>query len=624
MEKQPVSGKNSVIEQLLETKSHRELQEKPSNWTINITLPEAQKITKHLLSIKPADKKFRLGIIHTYTSDLLNPWLEFHSAIQEINLETYHAPYGMNIMESQSGSGLLEYEPDLTLFMLQREDLHPKLKRPISGLDTTAQENLLQESTQHLLNILMQFRAALKGRIVITILPSRFSPELGLYDAQNGHSECAWWASFKKTLTKNIDSQLESAIFVDLDALLSEIGRNSFFDSRYWYTSRFPFTPRAANEFSRKLIDLAKVSLGPIAKVIVLDADNTLWGGVIGEEGINGIALGPDYPGNAFMDFQRRILDYKERGFILALCSKNNHQDVIDVLQQHPHQILRESHFSAFRINWQPKYENIISLAEELNLGLDSFIFVDDSDYECGIVRQELPQVQVIQTPQKPIEIPFCLEQISRLEILNLTQEDKNKTQLYEQERQRRNLQKQVDINGVGIIEYLASLQMEMTIEFNSTIQTNRLAQLSQKTNQFNLTTRRYTEQQIQELIASNDWLVASFSLADKFGNSGIVGLALVHHQTSSLADIDTFLMSCRVIGRQAESAFLEAILRHLENTGISDVHSEYIPTLKNQLVADFYLSHQFSHYKNNCFTRSLLESPPLPENAYPIKVITP
>lgn len=617
-----MSHKSSIIEQLLKTSLHRELQEKPSNWTANITLLDAQKITKHLLSIKPADKKFRLGIIHTYTSDLLNPWLEFHAAIQEIKLETYHAPYGMNIMESQPGSGLLEHQPDLTLFMLQREDLHPDLKLPISGLGADTQENLLQECTQHLFNILTQFRTNLKGRFIITILPSRFSPELGVYDTQNGNSESSWWGSLKNALTKKINTQLESTLFFDFDALLSEIGRNDFFDSRYWYTARFPFTPRAANEFSRKLIDIAKVTLSPTAKVIVLDADNTLWGGIIGEEGINGIMLGPDYPGNAFIDFQRRILDYKERGFILALCSKNNHQDVIDVLQQHPHQILRESHFSALRINWQSKHENLISIANELNLGLDSFIFVDDSDYECGIVRQELPQVQVIQTPQKPTEIPYCLEQLSRLEILNLTQEDKNKTQLYEQERQRRDLQKQLDINGGGINEYLSSLQMEMTVEFNSTAQTNRLAQLSQKTNQFNLTTRRYTEQQIQEFVAAKDWLVASFSLADTFGNSGVVGLSLIHCQPPSTANIDTLLMSCRVIGRQAESAFLETIMRYLANKGISDVHSEYIPTLKNQLVADFYPKHQFSYYKNNCFFRSLLESAPLPESVYPIKII--
>jgi len=615
-----VSRKNSLIDQLLHIDSPREIQESSSNWTISLTLPEAQKLTRHIQSIASAQQEFRIGIIHSYTSDLLDPWLTFHAAIQEINLLTYHAPYGMNVMESQTGSGLLRHQPDLTLFMLQREDLHPALKYPISKLDHAQQTEVCQQSIGHVLGVLSQFRGNLKGRFALTLLPSLFDAELGLYDAQYPYSESAWWSSFKKALAQQIDTHLDATLFLDLDTLLLDIGRNNFFDSRYWYSSRFPFKPQAANEFCRQLIDIATVDLTPKLKVIVLDADNTLWGGIIGEEGMSGIALGPDYPGNVFTDFQRRLLGFNERGFILALCSKNNHQDVIEVLQNHPHQILREANFSAMRINWKPKHENLISLAQELNLGLDSFIFIDDSDYECGIVRRELPQVQVIQTPKKPIEIPFCLEHISRLQVLNLTTEDKNKTQLYTQEQQRRSLHQKIELDGGGIDKYLASLQMQMTIYLNPASQVKRLAQLTQKTNQFNLTTRRYNERQIQEFIDSEDWLVASFSLADTFGDSGIVGLILVHNMSRTHVVIDTFLMSCRVIGRQAESAFFEAIMQYLSRQGITDIQGEYIPTNKNQLVAQFYPEHLFSQNEKNCYDRSLLQSPPVNPNTYPIE----
>lgn len=617
-----MSRKSSAIERYLQINSLRELQEQSTNWTKDLTLPDAQKLTRHLQKIQTEVPAFNIGIIHSYTSDLLNPWLDFHAAIQGIKLNTYHAPYGMNIMESQAGSGLLQHQPDLTLFMLQREDLHPQLKLPISGINAEQQANLLEESTQFLLNIVTQFRATVMGRIVLTILPSHFSPELGLYDAHSNYSETAWWASFKFSLAKKIESKLESTLFIDLDILLAEIGRNNFYDPRFWYSARFPFKPLAANEFSRNLLSLAKISLSPIVKVIALDADNTLWGGVIGEEGINGIALGPDYPGNVYIDFQRRLLDYKERGFILVMCSKNNHADVIEVLTQHPHQVLRESHFSGLRINWQPKHENLISLSKELNLGLESFVFVDDSDYECGMVRQELPQVQVIQIPKKTTEIPYCLDSLSRLEVLSLTQEDKNKTQLYAQERQRRDLQKQVDSSGGGVNTYLKSLQMRMTIELDSATHISRLSQLSQKTNQFNLTTHRYSEQQIQEFITSKDWLTASFSLADSFGDSGIVGLLLIHYETSSIASIDTLLMSCRVIGRKAESAFLEATLQYLANIGVTEIHSKYIPSFKNQLVSDFYQKHQFSEENDKHFTRSLVTSAPLDPSNFPIEVL--
>src|SRR5262249_11723519 len=150
------------------------------------------------------------------------------------------------------------------------------------------------------------------------------------------------------------------------------------------------------------------------AKVIALDVDNTLWGGVVGEDGRDGIAIGPEYPGNAYFAFQRRLLDFRQRGFLLTLCSKNNLADVEEVLREHPHQILRMEHFAAVRINWEPKIDNLIELAEELNLGLDSFIFVDDSDYECALVRRELPQVEVVQTPARPVDVANCLDHVSR------------------------------------------------------------------------------------------------------------------------------------------------------------------------------------------------------------------
>ena len=346
---------------------------------------------------------------------------------------------------------------------------------------------------------------------------------------------------------------MQASLFLDLDEVLQQIGRASFFDHRFWYSARFPFTAEAAREIARRIVGLGAVIKFPKAKVIVLDADNTLWGGIIGEDGINGIALGPEYPGNAFVDFQRRLLDYQQRGLILALCSKNNPADVDQVFKEHPHQILRDEHFAARRVNWLSKPDNLVSLAEELNLGLDSFVFVDDSDHECAAVRHRLPQVEVVQTPARPVDVPTCLEQVARLEVLSLTAEDLAKTELYAQERRRREFSETVDQSGGDLRDYLASLKMKMRVGFNVSAHLARLSQLTQKTNQFNLTTRRYNEHQMQEFILDADWLVADFSLADVFGDSGIVGLALFHIVTPQQAELDTFLMSCRVIGREAE-----------------------------------------------------------------------
>lgn len=594
------------------TQTRKALKEQAFNWSKNFSLPEACALARRLNETEPPEKEFRLGIIHTYTSDLLDPWLHFHSVIQGINLKTYHAPYGLNLMESQKGSGLHAHVPDMILFMLTLEDIHPGFSQPDFSLHLNQRNVLLEEAVERILEILAMFRANTSARIVLTLLPPVMPPALGIYDAQSEYSGSLWRSSLKKQLATALDNTLESTLFFDMDQILTDIGGFHFFDFRFWYASRFPFTPLAANEFARRLVNLMAISVYPRAKVIALDADNTLWGGIIGEDGINGIALGPEYPGNTYVAFQRRLLDLQKRGFILVLCSKNNAEDVHEILDNHPHQILRRHHFAAERINWLPKVDNLVSLSDELNLGLDAFIFVDDSNHECDIIRSRLPQIEVIQTPSKPVDIPMCLEQVARLEILSLTEEDTLKTQLYAQEKQRKQFKQNANTLGGDLNSYLASLKMKMRIEIDSRKDIARLAQLTQKTNQFNVTTRRYSEQQILDFIESNTWTVSSFTLSDIFGNSGIVGLALFHKQADDEIDIDNFLMSCRVIGRSAESAFLYAMLDYFAGMGIMQVTATYIPTQKNSLVADFFSTHGFiPGNETGRFKRNLSASPP-------------
>jgi FkbH-like protein len=468
---------------------------------------------------------------------------------------------------------------------------------------------------------LSAFRAHKIGQIVLTLLPSPSANALGVFDAQSERAESAWWAQLKSDIGAYLRDSLKAALFLDLDDVLHQLGRQHFFDLRYWYSARFPFTADAAREFARRLMSIGAVLKFPRAKVIVLDADNTLWGGIVGEDGMSGIALGPDYPGNAYVDFQRRILDFQQRGFILALCSKNNAADVDEVLKTHPHQILRDEHFAAKRVNWTPKPDNLASLAEELNLGLDSFIFVDDSDHECAAVRHNLPQVEVVQTPAKPVEVPSCLDKIARLEILALTKEDRAKTEMYAQERRRRQLSDEIEQTGGGVGDYLSKLNMKMRVELDPAPHLARLSQLTQKTNQFNLTTRRYDEQRMQEFMRSPEWLVADFSLADTFGDSGIVGLAILRKLGGGKAELDTFLMSCRVIGREAEAAFLHTLLRQLQQDGVAEIVADYLPTAKNSLVKNFLPEQGFIKDGDGRYRRNLRERAPQPESAFPIAV---
>jgi FkbH-like protein len=614
-----MSNRQLDLETLLAFKSRDALRQAVRQ-TASSILPQIQRLTEHAAGLAPAMREFRIGVVHSYTSELLDPWLGLAGALEGLDVKTYHAPYGLNLAEADAKSGLVAHRPDITLMLLRREDLHPDLARPVVGLLSDEQAKLASQARDRLLAIVTAFRAESVGHLVVTILPEQAGPALGVYDPQSERSEAAWWSALKADIGRRLRAGVEASLFLDLDEVLAQIGREAFFDPRLWYSARFPFAAAAAREVSRRVVGLGAALKFPRAKVIVLDADNTLWGGIIGEDGIDGIELGHEYPGNAYMAFQRRLLDFQQRGFILALCSKNNPADVDQLLNEHPHQILKPEHFAAIRVNWEPKTDNLGALAEELNLGLDSFIFVDDSDYECALVRRELPEVEVIQTPARPVEVPYCLDQVSRLELLSLTAEDQKKTEMYAQERIRRQLRQNAERNG-GLEGYLASLEMVMSIGIDDPAPLKRLAQLTQKTNQFNLTTRRYDEPQVRRLIDASNWMVGYFSLKDVFGESGIVGLALFDLSEPAVAELDTFLMSCRVIGRKAESAFFNVLLKRLAACGVREVLADYLPTPKNGLVTSFLPDHGFAVGSDGRFHRNLVASPPLPDGAYPMAI---
>ena len=614
------------FEALMASQSTQEVKDLLKKRRMTPSLPQSSKLRQHLDTLLPQSHRrpIQLGIVHTYTSELLDPWLQFSAALNELNPNIYHAPYGVTVQEAEENSGLVKFSPDITLLLLTKEDLHPAFKAPpatIKPIDVAEIDDQFQRAINGLVR---GFRDKLGGQIVVTILPSPIFPGLGLYDSMAEHSETQWWGRTKATLATNFREQFSGVSFLDLDQLVMQIGRDNFFDSRMWYFSAFPFAPEGALAVANAVMTLAASIHHTKAKVIVVDADNTLWGGVIGEDGINGIALGQEYPGRAYVDFQKRLLSLQQRGFILALCSKNNPDDLYEVLRDHPHQLLKIEHFAAQRVNWLPKPDNLRSIAEELNLGLDSFVFVDDSDHECAAVRHSLKDVLVIQVPSKAVEVPFCLDAVARLEITSLTKEDLEKTAMYSQERQRKSQLEELTDTGGSIEDYLQSLNMKMKVGLNDISLLPRLAQLTQKTNQFNLTTRRYSEQDIAEKIGDSNTFVFHFSLADNFGDSGIVGLAIIEHRAGTSAQLDTFLMSCRVIGRKAEQAFLSSILRKLKAEGIEELFAEYIPTRKNSLVQSFLLDNDFLETGEGSSVRRLALTPNQPDNDLPIFIEGP
>ena len=353
------------------------------------------------------------------------------------------------------------------------------------------------------------------------------------------------------------------------------------FDWKFWFISQMGMNPKLSKPFmewwSRKLDEIALKR----KKCLVLDLDNTLWGGVLGEDGIEGIKLGGDYPGKAFHYWQEALLELSKSGVILTVCSKNNEADVLEAWEKNPFMVLKKDNFATWRINWTNKAINIKELADELNIGLDSFVFVDDNPTERELIRQTLPMVEVPEFPAQPYELPMFFQDLVEkyFRVYSVTSEDKKKTEQYKANAQRAQAQK----NFVDFDAFLESLDIQITIEVANEFNIPRIAQMTQKTNQFNFTTKRYTDADVRQFVEQG-WKIWCISVADKFGDNGITGCIMVNGDT-----IDTFLLSCRILGKGIEVAFIKRVLWELQNRGITEVKAEYIPTAKNTQVKDFY-----------------------------------
>jgi FkbH-like protein len=300
--------------------------------------------------------------------------------------------------------------------------------------------------------------------------------------------------------------------------------------------------------------------------------------------------------GKIFKEVQTILLGMQKEGVLLALCSKNNEEDVNKIFKNHPDILIRDNHIVSKKINWQDKAKNISEIAEELNLGLDSFVFIDDSNFEVGLVRQELPMVKTIQVPANLTEYPILLKELKMLFFsLSKTNEDKNKTTMYLQEKQRKEQMKVHD----SIDNYLSSLGLSLSIHWNQEISVERSAQMTQKTNQFNLTTRRYTESDIKRMLEDPEYAIAAFSVSDQFGDYGVTGMSIIQIENST-AIIDSLLMSCRVIGRNVEIAFFDEIVKYLLDKKIKKLFGTYISSPKNKQVESFYEELGFKSIKKN------------------------
>jgi FkbH-like protein len=421
--------------------------------------------------------------------------------------------------------------------------------------------------------------------VINTVLPPLFGHS-GLSGRQGYVSHAALVEELNLEIRKLADRRPGKAILVDWTAFARELGERRTYDYRFWFANGAPFAGAFLSRYASAIATVVRALAGKSKKLLILDCDETLWGGIVGEVGLEGIQLSPDtLPGAYYLAFQRSILDLAARGVILALCSKNNEPDVLDVLDNHQHCLLKREHFAAWRIGWEEKAEGIVGICDELNVGLDSAVFIDDSPRECQLISDALPSVDVLQVPNQRGDLVRLLQRCRLFDTLVVTTEDSDRTQSYRDNRKRKALLGAVS----DLSEYKRKLSTRVVARCAHRADLARVTQLVQRTNQFNLTTRRHDPTHLEAMLLDEDVWMAVAEVSDQFGDLGVVGVAIAHRDLEAVR-VDTMLMSCRALGRDAELVFAVWFLRKLFDEWHPErILAEYIPSPKNQQVSDFW-----------------------------------
>lgn len=370
----------------------------------------------------------------------------------------------------------------------------------------------------------------------------------------------------------------------DINYLSGRYGLEKWSDPFYWHSYKYALCVPAIPEFASSVAKIIKSIYGKNKKALVLDLDNTLWGGVVGDDGPENLVLGHETSaGQVYCAFQEYLKEYKEYGILLTVDSKNDHDNAIAGLN-HPEGVLRPDDFVKIKANWEPKDQNLRAIASELNLMPDSMVFVDDNPAEREIVRQQVPGAAVPEMPGEPAYYARTIDQSGFFEVTNLSEDDKKRTEMYMENARRQ----QEEAAFENYEDYLKALQMKAEIRPFAKVYMARIAQLTNKSNQFNLTTRRYTQAEIEETAQNPEYITLYGKLEDKFGDNGVISVVIGHQQQETL-HVDLWIMSCRVLKRDMEYAMMDALVKEARSRGVTQIRGYYYPTAKNAMVKEFY-----------------------------------
>ena len=524
--------------------------------------------------------RFKLGLLGSGTLSLISAAIPGCGARHLTLIEVVEGDYGRSLEDAMNpDSRIRTAELDGVLLALDYRDLH----LGAAVVDTSAAAKAVDAAFSRLQTIAENLRPSLKGPLLVQTLVPPADPLFGSLDTAEVGSSYAMVSTLNQRIARWTAETGD--VLVDAARLASAVGLQSWHDHAQWHAAKLPCAPDLVPIYADVICRTIAAVRGKTRKCLVLDLDNTLWGGVIGDDGPEGIRLGQgSAEGEAYLAIQRAAIEYRARGIVLAVSSKNDEMVAREPFRTHPEMLLKEEHIAVFRANWQDKASNLRAIAEQLNIGIESLVFLDDNPFEREQIRRELPLVAVPELPAEPALYPTVLAWAGYFEAVTISIEDRKRADFY-QANAARNF---VLAESSDMESYLQSLDMRCTIQPFDRVGRARIAQLINKSNQFNLTTRRYTENEVAAMEGAPSKFTMQVRLADKFGDNGMISV-IVFDKCGDVWTNDIWLMSCRVLGRRVEEAALAHVCGAAKVQGAKQLIGRYLPSVKNRLVADHY-----------------------------------
>ncbi len=526
-------------------------------------------------------KEFRLAVLGTCATQFLSTAIKGYAGLSDMNLKVFDADY--NQIDAQLldvSSETYSFEPDYILLYLATDKLYEEF------MASNAEDR--EGFADRVLSRISSYWDMIEKNSKSKILQMGFSE---INDKCFGNYGAALSSSFTFQIRKlnwllqEAENKRGGVYPVDLLSVQTELGSKSFYDPVLYYNAKVNVPLDSWGYIAKQVIDVLSALQGRTKKCVILDLDNTLWGGVIGDDGLSGIEIGELGRGHVFTDLQLWLKTLRQRGILLAVCSKNDEDTAKEPFEKHEEMVLRLSDFAIFVANWEDKAANIRYIRETLNIGMDSIVFIDDNPFERELVRSMIPDISVPELPSDPALYLSYLQSLNLFETVSFSSEDAGRTLMYQAEAKRR----KSEASFASVDEYLISLEMEGYAAPFDEMHYSRIAQLTQRSNQFNLRTVRYTEEDIARIASDDNYVTLYYTLKDRFGDHGLVSVVIMKKESEEVFFVDTWLMSCRVLKRGMEEYIINRLVDTAKEHGARTIKAEYIPTAKNKMVEHIY-----------------------------------